>query len=157
MLCPPAVLYLIYGGIHVIIDLYKQLYHLSMVEAGITLFFTIALQFLCSMGLGVISWIIIAIPFIAMALITSLVIGLFSVEPQPIIKTYKKPTYNVPPFYGSLGISHRPKPTTFASQTKKSYNVVEANSCPTKFNPARDGIYVDHGGIPVHEIFYLNG
>ena len=154
MLCPPAVLYLIYGLIHVIIDAYKNLYNLCVVEAVITIVFTLLLQLLCSLGLGIISWIFIAIPFIAMGLITSVVIGMFTSTPnRPLIRTLKKPDYNIPPFYGSLGLSTRPQPTSHASPPVYHNQAIEPHINSTKYDPARDGMYVENG-IPVCDVFH---
>ena len=144
MLCPPAVLYLIYGGVHIIIDGYKGLYNLVFIETILTLFFTIALQLLCSLGLGIISWIFIAIPFIGMALLTSLLLGALSLHPeQGIIHPVPvKPGYNIPLFYGSLGLSTRPESTQYPPPAPTT-NTFEPHM---NHNPKLDGIHVDEYG-----------
>ena len=66
-LCVPALIYLIYGATRVIIDTYKGMYNLAFMQIWITILFTYLLNVLCRGGLGIISWIIIAIPFLLMA------------------------------------------------------------------------------------------
>ena len=145
MLCPPAVLYLIYGGVHIIIDGYKGLYNLVFIETILTLFFTIALQLLCSLGLGIVSWIFIAIPFIGMALFTSLLLGTLSLHPEQgvIHPVPVKPGYNLPLFYGSLGLSTRPESTQYPPPAPTT-NAVESH---INYNPKLDGLHVDDTGV----------
>ena len=144
MLCPPAVLYLIYGGIHILIDGYKGLYNLVIIEMILTVFFTIALQLLCSLGLGIISWLFIAIPFIGMALLTSLLLGSVSVHPEEgvIHPIPAKPGYNVPLFYGSLGLSTRPASTQYPPPAPTT-NTIEPH---VNHNPKLDGLHIDEDG-----------
>jgi hypothetical protein len=75
-LCPPALLYLLYIVIHVGLDLSLGLYvtALGKVVMGVT--GTIILDALCSVDLGVVSWAIVATPFIMVALATSISLGL---------------------------------------------------------------------------------
>ena len=157
MICSPAILYLIYGGIHVGIDWYKGLSNLAIIETCITFIFTLVLQFLCSLGLGIFSWILISIPFLFMALITSLVANALEQSSSTIIKIPKKIPYNVPIFYGSLGTGPRPASSIHPPRPTQTNNVVEPHSNHSphpKYNPYRDGIFVDHEGIPINEISY---
>ena len=43
--------------------------------------FTLLLNYLCSQGLGVISWIIVFIPFILMTVIVTLLLVVFGLDP----------------------------------------------------------------------------
>ena len=75
-LCPPALLYLLYIVVHVGLDLSLGLF----VTAGIKVLTGIAgviiLDALCSVDLGIVSWAIVATPFIMVALGTSISLGL---------------------------------------------------------------------------------
>ena len=75
-LCPPALLYLLYIVIHVGLDLSLGLYvtALGKIVMGVT--GTVILDALCSVDLGVVSWAIVATPFIMVALATSISLGL---------------------------------------------------------------------------------
>ena len=65
-LCPPALIYLIFSTTQVIIDSVKGLYNTALMKIWVAILFTILLNYLCTLGLGTISWLIVFIPFILM-------------------------------------------------------------------------------------------
>ena len=65
-LCGPAILYIGFSLIQIIIDTFRTHYNVAFVKFCVSIFFTILLQFLCERGLGIISWFIVFIPFILM-------------------------------------------------------------------------------------------
>jgi hypothetical protein len=81
-LCVPALIYLIYGATRVIIDTYKGMYNLAFMQIWITILFTYLLNVLCRGGLGIISWIIIAIPFLLMSIIAAVLLMSFGLDPS---------------------------------------------------------------------------
>lgn len=80
-LCMPALIYLIFSFTHVVIDTYKGLYNTAMIEIWIGIVFTILLNLLCSSGLGIVSWLIISIPFVLMTVIASIILFAFNLNP----------------------------------------------------------------------------
>jgi len=80
-LCMPALIYLIFSFTHVVIDTYKGLYNTAIIEIWIGVVFTILLNLLCSSGLGIVSWLIISIPFILMSVIASIILFAFKLNP----------------------------------------------------------------------------
>ncbi len=76
VLCPPALLYLIYTIIHVGLDLSLGLFLTAGVKVVMGIIGAIILDSLCSVELGVVSWAIVATPFIITALATSITLGL---------------------------------------------------------------------------------
>ena len=123
-LCMPALIYLIFSFSHVVIDTYKGLYNTAIIEIWISAVFTILLNLLCMQNLGVISWLIISIPFVLMTVIAALILFVFKLNPAtgqaltPTPSTPSTPTplaskyaFPVSTFYGSLGNSSIPKPT----------------------------------------------
>jgi hypothetical protein len=84
----PSLIYLIYSVTHVMIDVYKENYNRAMVEFFISALFTVLLNLLCMEGLGIISWIIISIPFVLMTTIASILLFAFHLDP-----TTGKPLY----------------------------------------------------------------
>lgn len=80
-ICPPALIYLIFSTTQVIIDTVKGFYNMAMVKLMIALVITILLNYLCALGLGVISWIIVFIPFILMTLIVSMLLLMLGLDP----------------------------------------------------------------------------
>ena len=80
-ICPPALIYLVFSTTQVIIDTVKGSYNVALVKLWVTLIFTILLNFLCNRGLGIISWIIVFIPFILMTVIVTLILVMFGLDP----------------------------------------------------------------------------
>ena len=80
-ICPPALIYLIFSTTQVVIDTTKGYYNLAMTKMFVALIFTMLLNYLCSLGLGIISWLIVFIPFILMTLIVSMLLLMFGLDP----------------------------------------------------------------------------
>jgi len=95
-ICMPALIYLIFSFTHVVIDTYKGLYNTAIIEIWVGVVFTILLNLLCSAGLGIVSWLIISIPFILMSLIASIILFSFELDPA----TGKAVTQPQPPPQG---------------------------------------------------------
>jgi predicted membrane protein len=79
-LCIPAFIYVIFSIAHIIIDTYKGLYNTALLKFIVSVLFTIMLDTLCKAGLGIISWIIVFIPFIFMTLIVSILLYVFGLD-----------------------------------------------------------------------------
>jgi hypothetical protein len=75
-LCQPAVLYLMYMAVHVGLDLSLGLYITAVVKAVSGIVGSIVLDSFCQVDLGIVSWVVIATPFIITALATSIAMGL---------------------------------------------------------------------------------
>ena len=75
-LCPPALLYLLYIVIHVGLSLASGMFVTAAVNVVMGIAGVIMLDVLCGIELGVVSWVIIATPFIMVALAVSISMGL---------------------------------------------------------------------------------
>jgi len=75
-LCQPAVLYLLYIAVHVGLDLSLGYVLTAAVKVVTGLAGVYLLNAFCEVDLGVVSWVIIATPFIITALATSIALGL---------------------------------------------------------------------------------
>lgn len=80
-LCPPALLYLGFSLTQIIIDIFKNMYNTAFFKFIVMIIFTIMLNALCNNGMGVISWMIVFIPFIMMTVITTLLLFVFGLSP----------------------------------------------------------------------------
>lgn len=80
-LCGPALIYLIFSLTQIIIDLFKNLFNTALLKFIVMIIFTTLLDILCKRGLGVISWMIVFVPFIFMTLITSILLFTFGLDP----------------------------------------------------------------------------
>ena len=81
-LCAPALIYIVFSITQITMDSLKGNYNIAMVKLFISLLFTILLNHLCQRGLGIISWIIVFIPFMLMSLITAILLTMFGLDPQ---------------------------------------------------------------------------
>lgn len=79
-LCPPAIIYLIFSVTQILIDTYKGLYNTASMKIIVTVMVTLLLNILCEKGLGVVSWIIVFIPFILMTVIVSMLLYIFGLD-----------------------------------------------------------------------------
>ena len=80
-LCPPAIIYLIFSIIQILIDTFNGMYNTALIKIIVMIMITILLNILCQSGLGVISWIIVFIPFILMTVIVSILLYIFGLNP----------------------------------------------------------------------------
>jgi len=79
-LCAPAIIYLIFSITQILIDTFKGLYNTAFIKVIVTIMVTILLNILCNRGLGVVSWIIVFIPFILMTVIVSMLLYIFGLD-----------------------------------------------------------------------------
>lgn len=80
-ICPPALLYLVFSITQIAIDSMKGMYNTALMKVWVTSIFTILLNYLCQSGLGIVSWIIVFIPFILMTLIVAILLVMFGLDP----------------------------------------------------------------------------
>jgi len=75
-LCPPALLYLLFLVINVGLDVSGLRVYTALVKTlfgGATVY---VLELLCKLDLGIVSWFVVAMPFLVTALGTSIALGL---------------------------------------------------------------------------------
>ena len=75
-LCPPALLYLVFIAVNVGLDLSLSMWITAAVKVVGGIAGVIILDGFCSVDLGVVSWAVMAMPFIVTALGTSIAMGL---------------------------------------------------------------------------------
>ena len=90
-LCPPALLFVAFTLTQVIIDILRSAYDTAMVKAIVGVVFTLVLNALCSAGLGIVSWMIVFIPFIMMTLITALILAMLGMAPDVDVRKQQRP------------------------------------------------------------------
>jgi len=76
VLCPPALLYLLYSTVHVALDVSLGLYATALIKLVMAIAGVVILDALCSVELGIVSWAIVVTPFIMVALASSISLGL---------------------------------------------------------------------------------
>tara|TARA_B100000886_G_scaffold339813_1_gene306482 strand:- start:2543 stop:3043 length:501 start_codon:yes stop_codon:yes gene_type:complete len=73
-LCSPALIYLAFSMIQLILDLSDSKFRLSVAKLIITLIFTYLLNILCDQKLSIISWILVSLPFLFMGYFSILLV-----------------------------------------------------------------------------------
>jgi hypothetical protein len=79
-LCPPAIIYVIFSATQILIDTFKGLYNTAFMKAIVMVMVTLLLNILCEQGFGVVSWIIVFIPFILMTFIVTVLLYIFGLD-----------------------------------------------------------------------------
>ena len=125
-LCPPALIYVVFSMAQIIIDSFKGLYNTAFMKLVVAILVTFLLNGLCTQGLGVVSWMIVFIPFILMTFIVTMLLYIFGMNvaigaetpektqnlpdktqknnsfPPPVIKSDYFPYYDTSPAYESF-------------------------------------------------------
>jgi hypothetical protein len=79
-ICPPAMIYIVFSITQIIIDIVKGLYNTAFMKFIVMTIIGFLLNILCLGGLGIISWIIVFIPFVLMTIITALLLYAFGLN-----------------------------------------------------------------------------
>ena len=81
-LCAPALIFVAFSLTQIIIDTFKGLYNTAFFKLIVMIIITILLNALCQSGMGIISWIIVFIPFIFMSIIVAILLYVFGLDPS---------------------------------------------------------------------------
>jgi predicted membrane protein len=79
-LCAPALIYVIFVVIQIIMDIFYGLYNTALFKFIVMIIFTLILNAFCNAGMSIISWIFVFIPFIFMTTIVSILLYLFGLD-----------------------------------------------------------------------------
>ena len=90
-LCPPALLYLIFVSIQLGLDLSLGMYATFAVKLLLGLASVVVLDVFCGIGLGVVAWFLVAMPFVITSLATAIAIG--TSFDQKVLSMYKEKFY----------------------------------------------------------------
>lgn len=80
-LCPPALVYLGFSLVQIIIDIIKNMYNTAILKFVVMLVFTAILNILCSSGFTMAAWVIVFVPFILMTIIIGLLLYVLGLSP----------------------------------------------------------------------------
>lgn len=81
MFCIPALMYLVFSIIYILMDIKKNLYDNMIIKIWITILVFALLTYLCNNGYTIVAWLIVSIPFMFMILVTSILLYIFNVDP----------------------------------------------------------------------------
>lgn len=88
ILCTPALIYLVFMLIHVIIEMFNGNNKASLMQLIVGLLVTLLLQLLCMKGMNIISWIIVFLPFIFYTYMMIILYNVFGINPKENEKKY---------------------------------------------------------------------
>lgn len=81
-LCKPALIYLIFSFVQVIIDTFNGYFNVAMLKVFTAIIISILFNYLCKQGLGIVSWVIIFIPFILKSVVISILLLTLGLDPR---------------------------------------------------------------------------
>jgi len=81
-ICAPAFIYLCFSLVQITIDTVKAEYNKAFFKFWVMIIFTMLLNNLCMRGLGIVSWIIVFVPFMLMSIITTILLYVFGFDPS---------------------------------------------------------------------------
>ena len=138
-LCMPALIYLIYFVSHVLIDVYRAQYYLATIEIVIGILVTFLLNLLCTNELGIVSWLIVSIPFLLMTVASAMLLMAFSPPKSnnnALVDPYATPASGRVDFHGVQGKSIIPEPSNQAQEPTPMHSSTPQSAPPTSANPA---------------------
>jgi len=138
-LCAPALIYLFYSFSQIFIDLYKKMYNTAFLKFLIMIIFTFLLNLLCAQGLGIVSWIIVFIPFMLMSLITAILLYVFGLDPYTgKIATLQRK--NTPTTTAATATTATTAPATTASTSSATKTHITNKTSGTSKRPGTNDI-----------------
>ena len=81
-LCPPALIYVVFFLIQIIVELGNNNYKQALIQTIICIIFTCILQIFCNANLSIISWILVFIPIIMYTYMVLLILMVFRLNPD---------------------------------------------------------------------------
>jgi ABC-type bacteriocin/lantibiotic exporter with double-glycine peptidase domain len=81
-LCPPALIYVVFFLIQIIIEISRNEYKQALTQTIICIIFTCILQIFCNAELSIVSWILVFIPIIMYTYMVLLIFMVFRLNPE---------------------------------------------------------------------------
>ena len=90
-LCPPALLYVVFFMINVVIEISEKKYKVALTQTIICVIFTCILQIFCNANMSIISWLLVFVPIILYTYMVIIIYLVFRMNPdskkQYLVKT----------------------------------------------------------------------
>ena len=105
-ICAPALIFVIYMAIQVVIDIFQGYFNTAIVKIVILFIFGAGLNMLCQEGLTIVAWILIFVPFVLLSLIVVIILFMLgkkdtlgNVETEEDAKEHHPPVVVLPNNY----------------------------------------------------------
>lgn len=151
--CAPALLYLAFSIIQIVIDMYRGDTIQAFFKFIVMIVFTIVLNAICNSGMTIVSWFIVFIPFILMTYVTTILFFVFGINPSKIQPSEKKCWETQ---FGCCddGVTAKQDPSGRSCPRMRLANVLRVHE-PTPWNN-KDGHYIYPRSRSSHE-YSLHG
>jgi len=80
--CAPAMIYFVFSLVQIIIDVGTSMYNTALLKLIVAFIITLLLNLLCQRGLGIVSWLIVFIPFMLTSVIITILLFVFGLKPS---------------------------------------------------------------------------
>ena len=88
-LCPPAIVFIVFVMVHVIMELYDYKYKRALLKTILAILVVCLLEALCLSNMSIISWVIVFMPLIIYSYMTLVIYFVFGTNPSEKIKRYE--------------------------------------------------------------------
>jgi hypothetical protein len=83
-LCPPALIYVVFFFIQIVIEIGHKNYKQALTQTIICIIFTCILQIFCNADLSIVAWILVFIPIIMYTYMVLLIFMVFRLNPEGV-------------------------------------------------------------------------
>ena len=88
-LCPPAIVFIVFVMVHVIMELYDYKYKRALLKTLLAILVVCLLEALCLSNMSIISWVIVFMPLIIYSYMTLIIFFVFGTNPSDKMKRYE--------------------------------------------------------------------
>jgi len=88
-LCPPAIVFIVFVMVHVIMELYDYKYKRALLKSILAILVICLLEALCLSNMEIISWVIVFMPLIIYSYMTLIIFFVFGTNPTEKMKRYE--------------------------------------------------------------------
>jgi len=81
-LCPPALLYVVFFMINIIVEISEEKYKTALTQSIICVIFTCILQLFCMADMSLIAWVLVFIPIIMYTYMVLIIFLVFRMDPR---------------------------------------------------------------------------
>ena len=140
-LCGPAILYIGFSLIQIIIDIYKEIYNAAFIKFIAMLVMSLIINILCDMGLTVLAWFFVFIPIIMMTIISTLLLQTFGTSPDTNYMSSKVTDASNNYYIDGNILNTKRKSATLNSSTTNVSNRIDRDKERNKFYDDIEKIY----------------
>ena len=136
MLCIPALLYLVYTIIYILIDVKNNSYNNMIIKIWISIMVFALLYFLCSNDLTVVAWFIVCIPFIYMILVMAILMYVVNTQTPTSQSSTSQPSTAQPSTVQPSTVQpSTTQPSTTQPSTVQPFTTKTSTTHPFNFTP----------------------